>query len=135
MVRWSRSLCRRGRRAVATRAALVTLAVVWTVAGVGCGGYAGPPDIEAARQGISPEYRILYAGEDGKTVLELLREHAEPVVTEGFGDELLVTAINGVEGGVEGRYWLYYVNEAAGLIAASRMTTVEGDSVEWLFVR
>lgn len=77
----------------------------------------------------------MYAGEDGKTVLKLLQEHAEPVVTEGFGDELLVTAINGIEGGEEGRYWLYYVNEAAGLIAASRMSTVEGDSIEWLFVR
>lgn len=138
MIRRSRSLCRggrRGRRAAAARVALATLVVALTLVGVGCGGYAGPPDIEIARQGISPEYRIVYAGEDGKTVLELLREHAEPVVTEGLGDELLVTAINGIEGGVEGRYWLYYVNEEAGLIAASRMTTVEGDAVEWLFVR
>lgn len=106
-----------------------------TLLGVGCGGYAGPPDIDAARQGVSPEYRIVYAGEDGKTVLELLQERAESVVTEGLGDELLVTAINGIQGGVEGRYWLYYVNEVAGLIAASRMTTVEGDSIEWLFAR
>ena len=57
------------------------------------------------------------------------------MVTEGLGDDLLVTAINGIEGGVEGRYWLYYVNEQAGQIAASRMTTVEGDSIEWLFAR
>lgn len=106
-----------------------------TLLGVGCGGYAGPPDIDTARQGVSPEYRIVYAGEDGKTVLELLQERAESVVTEGLGDELLVTAINGIQGGVEGRYWLYYVNEVAGLIAASRMTTVEGDSIEWLFAR
>lgn len=120
---------------MATRVALASLAVALSVVGVGCGGYAGPPDIEVARQGISPEYRIVYAGEDGKTVLELLKEHAEPVVTEGFGDELLVTAINGIEGGVEGRYWLYYVNEEAGLIAAGRMTTVDGDSIEWLFAR
>lgn len=135
MLRLSRSFCRRGRGAVASRVGLASLAAALTVVGVGCGGYAGPPDIEVARQGISPGYQIVYAGEDGKTVLELLREHAEPVVTEGFGDELLVTAINGIEGGVEGRYWLYYVNETAGLIAASRMNTVEGDSIEWLFAR
>lgn len=135
MVRRSRSLCRRGRCALATCFAPASLAVALTLLGVGCGGYAGPPDIDAARQGVSPEYRIVYAGEDGKTVLELLQERAESVVTEGLGDELLVTAINGIQGGVEGRYWLYYVNEVAGLIAASRMTTVEGDSIEWLFAR
>ena len=105
------------------------------LAAVSCGGYSGPPDIETARQGLRPEYRVVYDGVDGKTVLELLEEATESVVTEGRSDELLVTAINGIEGGVEGRYWLYYVNEQAGLIAASRMTTVEGDSVEWLFVR
>ena len=106
-----------------------------TLSSAACGGYAGPPDIESARAGIPPEYRIVYAGVDGKSVLELLEEHADSVVTEGVGDDLLVTAINGIEGGVEGRYWLYYVNEQAGQIAASRMTTVEGDSIEWLFAR
>lgn len=105
------------------------------IAVAACGGSAGPPDISAARQGIAPEYHIVYAGEDGKTVLDLLHEHAESVVTEGSGDGLLVTAINGHEGGFEGRYWLYYVNEQAGLISAGRMTTVEGDSIEWFFYR
>lgn len=100
-----------------------------------CGGYSGPPAIEVAREGIPPEYHIVYAGEDGKTVLDLLREHADSVETEGQGDDLLVTAINGIEGGYQGRYWLYYVNEQAGLIAASRMNTVEGDSIEWFFIR
>ena len=112
---------------------LLALALIVTTAG--CGGYSGPPDIEVAREGIAAEYRIVYDGVDGKTVLDLLREHADSVETEGSGDELLVTAVNGIEGGVEGRYWLYYVNEQAGLIAASRMVTVEGDSVEWLFTR
>jgi hypothetical protein len=115
------------------RAPFAVLAMLLAVAA--CGGYSGPPDIEVARQGIVPEYHIEYAGADGKTVLELLREHADTVVTEGTGDDLLVTSINGIEGGFEGRYWLYYVNEQAGLIAASRMTTVEGDSIEWFFVR
>ena len=117
------------------RIAPVVGALVLSLAGAACGGYSGPPDIETARQGLRPEYRIVYDGEDGKDVLELLVENAENVVTEGQGDELLVTAVNGIEGGVEGRYWLYYVNEQAGLIAASRLETVEGDSIEWLFVR
>ena len=112
---------------------LVTLVLSLAVAT--CGGYSGPPPIEEAREGLRLEYRISYEGEDGKTVLELLGESAESVATEGQGDELLVTAINNIESGVEGRYWLYYVNGEAGLIASSRMNTVEGDSVEWLFVR
>jgi len=118
-----------------SRPGVCILAVLAALAAISCGGYSGPPDIETARQGLRPEYRVVYDGVDGKTVLELLEEATESVVTEGRSAELLVTAINGIEGGVEGRYWLYYVNEQAGLIAASRMITVEGDSVEWLFVR
>lgn len=117
------------------REAAAACALIVAVAAAACGGYSGPPDIETARAGIAPEYHIVYRGEDGKTVLDLLREHTQSVITEGAGEELLVTAINGVEAGVEGRYWLYYVNEQAGLIAASRMTTVEGDTIEWLFAR
>lgn len=132
MLRRMRSSARWSCSALAVRAVLASCALA---AAVACGGSAGPPDIETARAGLPPEYRIVYDGEDGKTVLDLLREHADNVVTEGSGDELLVTAINGIEGGVEGRYWLYYVNEKAGLVAASRMTTVEGDSIEWLFAR
>jgi hypothetical protein len=132
---------RRNRPSLCPGTALLSRAVVaisvLTLAAVlaGCSGYSGPPDIELAREGIAPEYHITYSGEDGKTVLELLREHVDAVVTEGSGDELLVTAINGIEGGVEGRYWLYYVNDQPGLISASRMPTVAGDSIEWLFVR
>ncbi len=102
---------------------------------VGACGYSNPPDIGSAREGLPAEYRVEFRGEDGKTVLDLLREHAENVVTEGSGDEILVTAINGIEGGVEGRNWLYYVNEQAAVISAARMNTVDGDAVEWLFVR
>jgi hypothetical protein len=127
------SLC--PRTALPSRAVVATSLLTLTAVLAGCSGYSGPPDIEVAREGIAPDYHIVYSGEDGKTVLELLREHAEEVVTEGSDDELLVTAINGIEGGVEGRYWLYYVNDQPGLISASRMTTVEGDSIEWLFVR
>ena len=124
-----------GRSVVRARAVVCVGALIVSLGGVACGGYSGPPDIETARQGLRPEYRIVYEGEEGKTALELLEENAEVVVTEGQGDELLVTSINGIDGGTEGRYWLYYINGEAALIAASRMNTVEGDSVEWLFVR
>lgn len=130
-----RTTCWLERLPALMRQAAASCALIAAFAVAACGGYSGPPDIETARAGIDPEYHIVYGGEDGKTVLDLLRDHAQSVVTEGAGDELLVTAINGIEGGVEGRYWLYYVNEQAGLIAASRMTTVDGDSIEWLFVR
>ena len=124
-----------GRSVVRARAVVCVGALIVSLGGVACGGYSGPPDIETARQGLRPEYRIVYEGEEGKTALELLEENAEVVVTEGQGAELLVTSINGIDGGTEGRYWLYYINGEAALIAASRMNTVEGDSVEWLFVR
>jgi len=134
MVLKKRRIVTAARGASPLRAARTGLVLITIATAFACG-YSGPPAIEVAREGIAPEYHIAYSGEDGKTVLELLQEHADSVVTEGSGDELLVTAINGIEGGFEGRYWLYYVNERAGLIAASRMTTVEGDSVEWFFIR
>ena len=121
--------------AIKTTSPSAALIVVFLLAVAACGGFNGPPDINTARVGLAEEYRIVYPGQDGKTVLEVLEEHAETVETEGSGSELLVTSINGISGGTEGRYWLYYVNEKAGLIAASRMTTVEGDSIEWLFAR
>ena len=124
-----------GRSVVRARAVVCVGALIVSLGGAACGGYSGPPDIETARQGLRPEYRIVYEGEEGKTALKLLEENAEAMVTEGQGDELLVTSINGIDGGTEGRYWLYYINGEAALIAASRMNTVEGDSVEWLFVR
>ncbi len=108
---------------------------VFVLAAAACSGYDGPPDIATARAGLPAEYRIVYEGQDGRTVLELLEEHVESFVSEGQGSEILVTSINGITGGTEGRYWLYYVNEKAALIAASRMTTVDGDSIEWLFAR
>ncbi len=135
MLLTTRSSSSWGRSVAGSRIAVWVGALVVSLVGAGCGGYSGPPNIETAREGLRPEYRIVYEGEDGKTALELLEEIAESVVTKGQGDELLVTAVNGIVGGTEGRYWLYYVNGEAALIAASRMNTVEGDSVEWLFVR
>lgn len=135
MLLTSRSSSSLDRSVTRSRVVVCVGALVVSLASAACGGYSGPPDIETARQGLRPEYRIVYAGEDGKTALELLEETAESVVTKGQGDELLVTAINGIDGGTEGRYWLYYVNGEAALIAASRMNTVKGDTVEWLFVR
>lgn len=125
-----------GRRssAVSVLARRAAVALLLASIAVGCGS-SGPPDIETARAGLPDRYRIVYEGEDGKSVLDLLREHADSVVTETQGDDVLVTAINGIEHGVEGRYWVYYVNEQPGQVAANRMTTVKGDSIEWLFAR
>ncbi len=121
--------------AIKTTGLSTALIGVFVLAVAACGGYNGPPDIETARAGLPAEYRIVYQGQDGKMVLELLEEHVDSFTTEGQGGEILVTSINGITGGTEGRYWLYYVNEKAGLIAASRMITVDGDSIEWLFAR
>lgn len=118
---------------VSVPAALMWLAVA-VVTSASCGS-SGPPPIAEAREGIPDQYHIVFAGEDDKTVLELLEEHVDSVVTEVHGEDVLVTAINDIEGGFEGRYWVYYVNEQAGAVAANRMDTVEGDSIEWLFVR
>jgi hypothetical protein len=100
---------------------------------ISCGGDFGPPDLATAREGVAAEHHITYSGETGRTVLELLEEHAQAVETSGYGDERLVTSINGIANGDGDRFWFYYVNGQPGQIAASAYETATGDRIEWLF--
>jgi hypothetical protein len=100
-----------------------------------CGGDFGPPDLATVRDGLPDEHHVTYSGASGRTVLELLEEHASAVETSGFGEEFLVTSINGVTNGDEGRFWFYYVNGQPGQVAASELETATGDRIEWVFAK
>ena len=87
------------RRAAGSPSIAIFGALAVSLVTAACGGYSGPPDIETAREGIRPEYRIVYDGEDGKTVLELLES-----------GQVVALTINGVP------------HEWSGLLAPQRRT-------------
>ncbi len=69
---------------------------------------------------------VSYAGQDGKTALELLAQtHTIDATTEGF-----INAIDGQK--PEGRqFWAFYVNGAQASVGAKDYTTKTGDQIEW----
>jgi len=75
---------------------------------------------------------ISYAGEDGKTVLELLKQKAK-VKTETFSFGELVVEINGVRSG-NGYNFLYYVNGGTVKTGAANYATKAGEKIEWKLV-
>lgn len=76
---------------------------------------------------------ISYFGEDGMTVLELLKEYADDVVTQDSSLGEYVDSINGIVGGTGGKYWLFYVNGEAATEGAATYQTRNTDIIEWRF--
>lgn len=74
-----------------------------------------------------------YNGEDGKTALELLQEQVSnvTVTTSDYGD--YVSSIAGVEGGMDGKYWTYYINGEMAAVGAGEYVTKVADLIEWKF--
>lgn len=46
---------------------------------------------------------------------------------------ILVTAINGVKGGEDNKYWQYWVNNEYAQVAADKQTVKAGDIIMWKF--
>lgn len=91
------------------------------------------PQVQASttqsEQPANAEY-ISYKGEDGKNALELLKTHAK-VVTKDSSYGPFVDSIDGVQGGVNGKYWAFYINGQMSQVGASGYTTKNGDKLEW----
>jgi hypothetical protein len=75
---------------------------------------------------------ILYAGEDGKTALEILKQKAD-VLTKDSDYGEYVDSINGLQGGTGGKYWTFYVNGQMAQVGAGTYQTKNGDRIEWKF--
>lgn len=88
-------------------------------------------------EGALSQYQIVIA--DDSTVFSLLEELAE---RENFEIEttlypemgVFVESINGLKGGKDNKWWLYWVNDKLGEVAADKKEVKEGDKVEWKFV-
>lgn len=72
---------------------------------------------------------VNYAGQTGKTAMEILKAGAEVIVQDSsFGE--FVTTINGVEQ-TDSEFWLFYINNEPASVGAGDYVTNEGDDVEW----
>lgn len=77
----------------------------------------------------APETTIIYAGEDGKNAMELLRAgHQVDVKSYDFGD--LVVSIDGIIPD-SNHFWAMYVNGEMSQVGASLYITKSSDSIKW----
>ncbi|MBI4133638.1 DUF4430 domain-containing protein [Candidatus Uhrbacteria bacterium] len=76
---------------------------------------------------------------DGESLFDLTKRVAERTgmsfVHEPPGPYgILITEIDGKRGGTDGRYWLYWVANHLGEVAADQYPLRPGDVVEWKFI-
>ena len=75
---------------------------------------------------------ISFVAENGKTVLAQLREKATVESKDSqFGP--YVDTINGIKGGTDDKYWVYYVNGERMSPSPADYTTQGGEPIEWRF--
>jgi len=77
----------------------------------------------------APTTHLAYRGQDGKTALALLKQHAT-VVTKSSSLGEYVVSINGNNGGGS-KYWIFYVNGQESQVGADAYTTKNTDLVQW----
>ena len=75
---------------------------------------------------------LSYVGVQGKTALELLKQHAAVAIKDSsYGP--YVDSINGLVGGTDGKYWAFYVNGKLAEVGANAYITQSADQIEWKF--
>ena len=74
---------------------------------------------------------ISYEGKTGENVLSLLNKNHQ-VEAEDSPAGAFVNAIDGVKNS-ESDYWMYYVNDEPGEVAADQYQTKDGDKIEWRY--
>ncbi len=72
---------------------------------------------------------IFYAGEDGKTVFDLLKEKYQVESTDSSMG-VMINSINGLKA-TDKEFWLYSVNGQSGEVAADKFSTKTGDEIKW----
>lgn len=76
---------------------------------------------------VARNYAVTYAGQDGKSALELLQQnHQVEASAEGF-----VNAIDGQKPG-DRVYWAFYINDQLANTGAKDLITKNGDQIGWI---
>lgn len=75
---------------------------------------------------------IRYKGEDGKTVLELLKQNNHTVVTQSTQKGRYVSSIDN-QPQTSNSFWFYYIDGAPGAESADKMITKNNQNIEWRY--
>ena len=79
----------------------------------------------------STESATTFHGENGKTILELLKQRATIETTKDPVLGEFVTSINGLKSGTNGRYWIYSVNGVPTATVPGQYLTTPTETIEW----
>jgi hypothetical protein len=111
--------------------ALMIVAAALTFSG-GCPRRTAVPAPNADAPSREERLILAYAGEEGRTALELLKSRARVrTSTSDLGE--LVEEINGVRSG-EGYNLIYFVNGAMAKTGAGNYVTRTGERIEWKLI-
>ena len=125
-----------------TLISFLTLVAVAFIVRAPSNGTPSSPAVENGLQNTSspsaienqPPARLTYNCEAGKDVLDLLRKKVDnnlEVKTYSFG--AMVEAINGLKGGSDNKYWLYFIDGKAATVSADTYHCQDNESIEWKF--
>jgi len=78
---------------------------------------------------------VSYNCEGGKTAFDgLVKETKENVETKDSPFGKMVNAINGIKGGTNNKYWIYFVDGKSATISADNYKCQGTEKVEWKFL-
>lgn len=105
--------------------------VVSVIAIVGVGYYVASNKATDKQQTVEVQDQksVSYAGQDGKSVCEILKETHEVESTESsFGE--MVNSIDGLAA-TDSEFWLYSVNGTSGEVSCDQQMTNFSDQILW----
>ncbi len=115
--------------------AAVTRSTTSTEAGAAADASDGPAGGASAGTGAASSPgadTFAYAGREGATALDLLRELDPSATVSGSGASAFVTSINGrAADQAKQEYWALYVNGEFATVGAGALKTHAGDRIEW----
>lgn len=76
---------------------------------------------------------VTYKAEKGVSVLEQLKQNASDVVVKQTDQGSYVDSVNGLAGGTDGKYWLFYVDGSMASVGADVYEAKGGEVIEWKF--
>lgn len=69
--------------------------------------------------------------DENSTAYSVLVDSALPLDVKKYDFGTLVNSIDGVSGGADGKYWIYYINGKSGTVASDAAPILAGDTLSW----
>lgn len=90
------------------------------------------PSVSTTSQTPKPFETVAYDCQKGKNAFELLSQKTEgKLETKDYSFGKMINAIDGVKGGAEGKYWIYFVDGKSASVSADNYKCLGQEKVEW----